>query len=48
MGGKNKRFSSNADYAHWNEEAPIIRALEDRATEYYYEERDYNDERDDD
>jgi hypothetical protein len=34
--------SSPADYAHWNEEAPIIKAQEDRGTDYYRGEPDYN------
>jgi hypothetical protein len=34
-GGQNERHSSLADYAHHNEEAAIIKAMEDRYTDYY-------------
>lgn len=34
-GGSNERHSSLSDYAHWNEEAPIIKALEDRYADRY-------------
>lgn len=33
--------SSLEDYGHWNEEAPIIKALEDRYADYYRDEPDY-------
>lgn len=33
--GGNERHSSLHDYAHWNEEASIIKAQEDRWTDYY-------------
>lgn len=33
--GKNERHSSLSDYSHWNEEASIIKAMEDRYTDYY-------------
>ena len=41
---RNERFASDADYSHWNEEASIVRAQEDRATEYYYEPSDYTED----
>lgn len=37
------RHSSLDDYSHWNEEAPIIKALEDRYSDYYNE-PDYDDD----
>lgn len=30
MNPKSKKFSSNEDYSHWNEEAPIVREREER------------------
>ena len=33
--GKNERHSSLEDYSHWNEEASIVKAQEDRWTDYY-------------
>lgn len=33
--GGNERHSSLSDYAHWNEEAAIVKAMEDRYTDYY-------------
>jgi len=33
--GGNERHSSLRDYAHHNEEAAIIKAMEDRGTDYY-------------
>lgn len=41
--GRNERHSSISDYSHWNEEASIVKAQEDRYTEYYYE-REYADD----
>lgn len=41
--GRNERHSSISDYSHWNEEASIVKAQEDRYTEYYYE-REYSDD----
>jgi hypothetical protein len=40
---RNERHSSISDYSHWNEEASIVKAQEDRYTEYYYE-REYSDD----
>lgn len=40
--GRNERFSSMADYSHWGEEAPIVKAQEDKWAEYYHEPRDPN------
>ena len=34
--------SSLSDYSHWNEEAPIIKAIEDRYADYYRDEPDYD------
>lgn len=42
----NERHSSLEDYSHWNEEASIIKAQEDRYADYYYDEPDYNEWRD--
>lgn len=39
MNPKRPNFSSNADYAHWGEEAAIVREAEERHApepEYYY------------
>lgn len=36
-GRSNERHSSLSDYSHWNEEAPIIKAYEDRYADYYSE-----------
>jgi hypothetical protein len=33
--GGNERHSSLSDYSHWNEEASIVKAQEDRWTDYY-------------
>jgi hypothetical protein len=33
--GKNERYSSLEDYSHWNEEASIVKAQEDRWSDYY-------------
>lgn len=47
----NERHSSIGDYSHWNEEAPFIKAQEDRYADYYADEPDYDRdyaERDDD
>lgn len=41
--GRNEVASTTADYTHWNEEAPIIKAQEDRYTDYYNDPNDYND-----
>lgn len=40
----NERHSSISDYSHWNEEAPIIKAQEDRYADYYADEPDYDSE----
>lgn len=44
MNGPNERHSSLDDYSHWNEEAPIIKAYEDRYSDYYRDEPDYDDD----
>lgn len=31
---QNERFSSRSDYSHWNEEASIVQATEDRYSNY--------------
>lgn len=41
--GKNEVASSLEDYEHWNEEAPIVKAQEDRWTDYYNDPRDNDD-----
>lgn len=41
--GKNERHSSISDYSHWNEEASIVKAQEDRYSDYYAEPNDYDD-----
>lgn len=45
--GRNEVASTLADYEHWNEEAPIAKAREDRYTDYYndqpYETEDWDD-----
>jgi hypothetical protein len=38
----NSRHSSIEDYSHWNEEASIIKAQEDRYADYYADEPDYD------
>lgn len=38
----NERYSSISDYSHWNEEASIIKAQEDRYSDYYADEPDYD------
>lgn len=38
----NERHSSLSDYEHWNEEAPYIKAHEDRYADYYADEPDYD------
>jgi hypothetical protein len=40
----NQRHSSIEDYSHWNEEASIIKAREDRYADYYRDEPDYDSE----
>jgi hypothetical protein len=40
----NQRHSSIEDYSHWNEEASIVKAQEDRYADYYYDEPDYDSE----
>jgi len=40
----NERHSSIEDYSHWNEEASIIKAQEDRYSDYYADEPDYDSE----
>jgi hypothetical protein len=40
----NGRHSSISDYSHWNEEAPYIKAQEDRYADYYADEPDYDSE----
>jgi hypothetical protein len=40
----NERHSSIRDYSHWNEEASIIKAQEDRYADYYADEPDYDSE----
>lgn len=37
----NEHHSSLSDYSHWNEEASIIKAQEDRYTDYYNDEPNY-------
>lgn len=34
------------DYSHWNEEAAIVKAQEDRYSDYYRDEPDYNESMD--
>ena len=33
-GGRNEKYSSKNDYSHWNEEAAIMQATEDRYSNY--------------
>jgi hypothetical protein len=40
MPRKYREESSIEDYAHWNEEAAIVKSREDRYSDYYYEEDD--------
>ena len=43
----NERHSSPSDYEHWNEEASIVKAQEDRYTDSYADEPDYDEAYDD-
>jgi hypothetical protein len=39
-----RSYPSIEDYSHWNEEAPIVKAIEDRYADYYADdEPDYDD-----
>lgn len=40
----NKSSSTLEDYAHWNEEAAIIKAHEDFYVDYYDEPNDWDDD----
>lgn len=37
-------MSKDSDYAHWNEEAPIIRHLENKWSDYYSDDPHYVEE----
>lgn len=43
----NERHSSPSDYSHWNEEAPLIKAQEDRYADQYADDPNYDDHYDD-
>lgn len=43
----NERHSSINDYSHWNEEASIIKAQEDRYADRYAHDPNYDDDYDD-
>jgi hypothetical protein len=42
MNRNNEHHSSLSDYEHWNEEAPLIKAQEDRYADYYRDEPDHD------